>query len=404
MRLAVADPGPVPGDSPAAIQLLQSVDGLARAGAEVRLVTPRPAAGATAEAVLGRPLHAGVIPVPIADLRRRWYWPSRSSRPFYWLAARELRRMHRSGQADAVLVRNLKLAAALLGARGLPPLFFETHELFAQSFREATGGAHGERGGRAGDIAARERRVYRSVRGIASLTQALAADIVAAYGPVAPIAVVPDGVDLELAAAARRPRPPNARPVLLYLGSLHRWKGVEVAVRAMSALEGCELRVAGGSDERIAELAALAAGLGLADRVRCVGRVPPHLRFHCIAEADVCLLPLGTDSIAARYTSPLKLFEYMAMARPVVASDLPSLREVLTHGETALLVPPGDPGALAAAVRALIGDAGLAAQLGSAARALAESRYGWTQRSARLLAMIEQACAATASPSGAARG
>jgi glycosyltransferase involved in cell wall biosynthesis len=390
MKLVVADPGPVPGLAPAAMQLLQSVDGLAHAGAHVRLITPRPAPGLIAEAVLGRPLHARVTPLYVPDLRKRWFWPTRSSRPFYWLAVRELRRLRQAGEADAVLVRNLKLAEVLLQALGMPPVFFETHELFAQSHREAAGAHSSTHGKRAREIGARERFVYRSARGIASLTRALAEDIVAAYGPAAAIEVVPDGVDLELAAAARTPRAPNPRPVLLYIGSLHRWKGVEVAVEAMTALEGCELRVAGGTDERIGDVEALAARLGVADRVRMLGRVEPRRRFECIAGADLCLLPLRTDSIAARYTSPLKLFEYMAMGKPVVASDLPSLREVLADRDNALLVPPEDPAALAAAVNVLVRDGRLAAALGRRAQALAESRFGWTQRSAQLMAMIER--------------
>jgi glycosyltransferase involved in cell wall biosynthesis len=78
----------------------------------------------------------------------------------------------------------------------------------------------------------------------------------------------------------------------------------------------------------------------------------------------------------------------MAMGKPVVASDLPSLREVLADRDNALLVPPEDPDALAAAVNELVRDPGLAAALGRRAQALAESHFGWTQRSAQLLAMI----------------
>jgi glycosyltransferase involved in cell wall biosynthesis len=286
-------------------------------------------------------------------------------------------------------VRNLKLAEVLLREPGLPPLFFETHELFAQSFRQASGPLSAAKARKVQAIAERERFVYRRARGIASLTQALADDIAAAYAPVAPVAVVPDGVDLDLAAIAlAQPRAPNPLPALLYLGSLHRWKGVEVAIEAMPRLPRCELRIFGGTDERIAELRALAARLRLGDRVLLLGRIEPRRRFAAIAEADVCLLPLRQDAIAARYTSPLKLFEYMAMAKPVVASDLPSLREVLVDGETALLVPPEDPVALAAAVTAVLDDAALAAGLGERAQALANARYGWTQRSADLLAFL----------------
>jgi glycosyltransferase involved in cell wall biosynthesis len=396
MRVVFADPNPVPGFAPSAIQILQSVDGLARAGAHVVLLTPQPPAGVAVESVLGRALHARVRTAYVADVRKRWFWPTRSSRPFYWLAVREVRRLARAGAADALLVRNLKLAEVLLRAPGMPPLFFETHELFAQSFREAAGRHSLTRARKARQIAAREAFVYRGARGLASLTRALADDIRTAYGTVAPIEVVPDGVDLELAAAAALARPPNPRPVVLYLGSLHRWKGVEVALKALQALPGCDLHVAGGTDARIAELRTLASALGLGDRARFVGRIEPRRRFECIARSDICLLPLGRDSIAARYTSPLKLFEYMVMGKPIVASDLPSLREVLTDRETALLVPPEDPATLAGAIHRLCNDPDLAVAMGRRAQARARAQFGWAQRSERLLAMMARELAVPA--------
>ena len=84
------------------------------------------------------------------------------------------------------------------------------------------------------------------------------------------------------------------------------------------------------------------------------------------------MLPNTASAISERYTSPLKLFEYLSLGRPIVASDLPAIREVLTDNETALLVPPGDPAALASAADAA-GRATrrLSARLGQAARALA---------------------------------
>jgi glycosyltransferase involved in cell wall biosynthesis len=83
------------------------------------------------------------------------------------------------------------------------------------------------------------------------------------------------------------------------------------------------------------------------------------------------VLPNARTAISERYTSPLKLFEYLAMGRPIVASDLPSIREVLTDSRTALLVPPGDPQALAGALSRLAGDRALARALGRASLALA---------------------------------
>ena len=83
----------------------------------------------------------------------------------------------------------------------------------------------------------------------------------------------------------------------------------------------------------------------------------------------------------------------MAARRAIVASDLPSLREVLTDGENALLVAPGDPGAIAAAIRRLIADRALAARLARAAfRAV--GNYTWARRAERIETLFEQVIAA----------
>jgi len=64
-----------------------------------------------------------------------------------------------------------------------------------------------------------------------------------------------------------------------------------------------------------------------------LGKIDPAKRFDLIAQADVCALPLTQTSIASRYTSPLKLFEYMSMSKPLVLADLPSIREVWRNSE-----------------------------------------------------------------------
>ena len=104
--------------------------------------------------------------------------------------------------------------------------------------------------------------------------------------------------------------------------------------------------------------------------------------------ATVLVLPNVPSAISERYTSPLKLFEYLTMGRPIVASDLPAMREVLTHEETALLVTAGDPQALALAVRRLADAPVLAARLATGARMLAAA-YTWDRRADRLERVLE---------------
>ncbi|KAD4007140.1 glycosyltransferase [Arthrobacter yangruifuii] len=114
-------------------------------------------------------------------------------------------------------------------------------------------------------------------------------------------------------------------------------------------------------------LKALAAELGVADRVIFTGRVPraqAHLYHQAI---DVFVVP-RKDLDVTRAVTPLKPVEAMASARPVIASDLPALGELVRHGGNGLLVRPSDPEHLAEAITSLMSDAGRRARLGSNGR------------------------------------
>jgi glycosyltransferase involved in cell wall biosynthesis len=102
-----------------------------------------------------------------------------------------------------------------------------------------------------------------------------------------------------------------------------------------------------------------------------------------LRDADVLILPNRPSAISTDFTSPLKLFEYMASGRPIVASDLPSFREILRDGENALLVEAGNPQALVAGITRIKDDPALAARL--ARQAAADVRdYTWPRRAERL--------------------
>jgi glycosyltransferase involved in cell wall biosynthesis len=122
--------------------------------------------------------------------------------------------------------------------------------------------------------------------------------------------------------------------------------------------------------------------------VRFRGFVPPPALDAERAEADLFVIPLLDSTTARLFTSPLKLFEAMASNRPVVASDLPSIREILSHEVNALLVPPGDPRALAAAIERLLRDSALSTRL--AARAFEDVKaYSWDRRAEAISSFLE---------------
>lgn len=184
--------------------------------------------------------------------------------------------------------------------------------------------------------------------------------------------IVPNGVQVSLFEGVDpAPDLPLGRR-LLFVNRLERRKGFQMAVRAFLQLatefSDLHLVVAGDGPERTA-LSELPRALH--DRVIMLGNVPHGLLPPYHAGADVFLAPaLGRESFG------IVLVEAMAARVPVVASDIAGYREVVRSDLEGILVPPGDPSALADAVRRVLLDPALAARLAEAGRARAE-RYRW---------------------------
>ena len=192
------------------------------------------------------------------------------------------------------------------------------------------------------------------------------------------------------ARCSRRPPPPPF--TVTYAGHLYPWKGVDVLLHALAELPQVQARIVGGQPGEAdhGRLDGLARTLGVGDRVTFTGWLPPASVTAELARAHALILPNTPTHTSERYTSPLKLFEYLAAGRPIVASDLAALREVLRHEDNALLVESGSSTALAAAVRRLMGDRTLAS--GLATRAFDDAAYyGWETRAQRIDVVLEAA-------------
>ncbi len=203
-----------------------------------------------------------------------------------------------------------------------------------------------------------------------------------------------DGVNLATFAAlpdrdAARSRLgiPSAARVAAYTGHFYRWKGADTLAAAAPLLPAFwEVHLVGGIGDDLHRLETLADG----ERLHVRGHLPQRDAALYVAAADVVVLPnSGRSDISVAYTSPLKLFEYLASGRPLVASDLPSIREVIDPDEHALLVPADDPAALAAAIVRLGDDPDLAHWLAASARDHAAA-FAWPVR-ARLIAQFLEA-------------
>jgi glycosyltransferase involved in cell wall biosynthesis len=186
------------------------------------------------------------------------------------------------------------------------------------------------------------------------------------------VSVVPCGVDVN----HFRPKAPPAdtparreRHRLLACGRLVRRKGYDQAIRVLTRLPGTELVVAAGPPVR--RLLALAEQLGVADRVRLLGAVDPARMPALIGSADAVLC---TPTYEPFGIVPL---EAMACGVPVVATDVGGHRDTVSDGVTGRLIPAGDLGATAEAVRDVLADERLRRTLGAAGRERALGRYTW---------------------------
>jgi len=212
-----------------------------------------------------------------------------------------------------------------------------------------------------------------------------------------PITVAHDGAFEPAAHVEAIPWP--ARPASLqvgYAGSLYPGKGAELVLSLARRMPACDFHVIGGGEQDLARWYGTAVPLN----VTVHGFVQPGRLSAYLARMDVCLLPnqrevrthgaaegRGRGNIAS-FTSPLKLFEYMAHGKAIVASDLPVLREVLNE-HNAILVAPDDIDAWVAAAQRLH-DSRLRRQLGEQAHRDFEAQYKWTLRAERVIAGLQE--------------
>jgi glycosyltransferase involved in cell wall biosynthesis len=206
-----------------------------------------------------------------------------------------------------------------------------------------------------------------------------------------------DDTDKKTAADSAKSTDQKARDrafTIAYAGHLYPWKGVDLVIEAIAGMQDVHGLIIGGhaAEPDLARVQDVAKKLYCSLRTTFTGMIAPADVAARLREADVLVLPNPSSALSREFTSPLKLFEYMAAGRPIVASDLPSLREVLTDGHNAVLVEPGNPQALTAGIRRIKDDPELGRRL--AAQALADVReYTWARRAERLERLFDEVLA-----------
>lgn len=209
--------------------------------------------------------------------------------------------------------------------------------------------------------------------------------------------LVPDGVEILVAPDAADPFEGTSEPSAIpeerrqrygYIGQLYPGKAMELLIPLAGAMPDADFDVIGGSEEDLSAWRNAA--------------LPPNLKLHGFAphgelapwyaRFDALLLPSQREVYGASrqrsiadVMSPMKLFEYMAVGKPIVSSDLPVLREILRHEENALLVDPDDAGAWRQALERLTTEKDLARRLAATAQSDFLANYTWDKRAARVL-------------------
>lgn len=230
---------------------------------------------------------------------------------------------------------------------------------------------------------------FKKAKKIIVLTKFLKRELIAAGVDEKKIIVAADAVDLKefqvnfsKEEARKKLSLPLDKKIIAYCGNFtfHDWKGVDALLASLKYLPGVICLLVGGQPAEIDRLKELAGGAKLIITGRLAhSQVPLYLRA-----ADVLILPNKKGNANSEYyTSPLKLFEYMASGRPIVASDLPSIREILNENN-AVLVEPNSPVKLAEGIKRVLMDNILAEKIAN--QALIDVRnYTWQKRAEKII-------------------
>jgi glycosyltransferase involved in cell wall biosynthesis len=197
-----------------------------------------------------------------------------------------------------------------------------------------------------------------------------------------PVRVIPYGLgfaETRTAALSKRAKTRDGTFNILFVGNLIERKGVQHLIEALPRLPariGAKLVVLGEGPEQ-ARLEAQVRRLGLESRVTMHGRVPEEELHRAFAVADVLVLPSVVDARGDTEGLGVVLLEAMSYGIPVIGSNVGGIPDIVTDGKTGILVPPADPGALAAALERLATDPAFASGLAETGSRHMRSNFSW---------------------------
>lgn len=391
MKIVYFAPTELPNRKSHSVQILQTAHALARLGNQVEVIATK-MRGSEADVLAAY----GLDPHPNFELRRfsrrfrkfnKWH-----SRRFRLLLFAKMLR-DRAGERETVYyTRGTERVLQLIGSMaplakflGIP-IVYELHAIQYLDLSDEHRGRYGEGDALEKYIQKRHRLetgAYRRLRGIISISSVLDNLIREHFNYQGPI----------LRARSALKIPEESPPALegrewdiSFVGGLYEFNGVDILVKAMTDLPGRQLHILGGGEEgdeeRIRNSIRLA---GVEDRVHLLGFRPHAEALAAMRQSKVLVAPLlRTGRVdRASWSSPGKIFEYMAAGAAIVASRIDCLQEVLQDEENAFLVEPNSAEALARGIRKALEEKELAQSVADQAVKEAQD-YTFDKRAAKI--------------------
>jgi glycosyltransferase involved in cell wall biosynthesis len=360
-----------------AVQMMKACSAFGLAGVPTTLVVPRRPDTAKLLKRAGQELwELYAVPRTFAI---RWCWF-----PYPWKWAQQglfglAAAIFAARNRVAVVFTRSEWVALPLWASGLP-VMLELHDLIPNLALR---------------LAVRQARAGRLL-GVVCNSQALANAVISLGCPPALVLAMQNGVDLERfeprldpAEARRRLRISPAGPVACYAGNLHRdLPAIETLLGCAAQLPDVRFYFVGGRPQDVEQVRGQAQRQGLKN-CHFVGHVVNAEVPLYLYAADVLLLSNTEHSVSHRVMSPMKMFEYLAAGRPIIAADFPVLHEVLVQEDNALLVPGGQAAAFTEAIRRVLSEPGLAQRLSAGAWRTAQ-QHTWLARQKRILEFMRE--------------
>lgn len=245
-------------------------------------------------------------------------------------------------------------------------------------------------------------KIWHKAKALIVLTEFIKKTLIASGVSEDKILVASDGVDLkkfdinfDQIVLRKEFNLPENKKIIGYIGkleTLEKPKGVDILLKAFEILQNqkfnnLELYLIGGPLKKIQEYKQLCKERNIKN-VIFIDHITRHLVPKYLKAFDVLAMPSPWTDFFAYYTSPLKLFEYMASKRPIISSDLPSIREILNKNN-AVLVNPDEPEALAKAIKKVLQDSEMANKISKQAFEDVKE-YTWGKRVERILKFISK--------------